>query len=147
MVFRLPLLCMNPSSAFISYTLGQFHLYAAASSTKSEVSVKIRCDIKLKKVGKLTRPFRYVPNQISLMIIQWKWKVGIQGSISDTQSAWRSIDKVHNIVQEAETKTIPKKKKFKKAKRFYLRGLTNSWEKQEKQKGKMKRKIYPFDRV
>ena len=47
------------------------------------------------------------------MIIQWKW---IQGSISDTQSAWRSIDKVHNIVQESETKTIPKKKKFKKAK-------------------------------
>ena len=45
-------------------TFGQFHLYVAASSSKSEVFVKIKCDIKLKKVGKTTRPFRYNLNQI-----------------------------------------------------------------------------------
>ena len=72
------------------------------------------------------------------MIIQWKW---IQGSISDTQSAWRSIDKVHNIVQESETKTIPKKKKFKKAQWLSEEALQIAEERREvKGKGERERK-------
>ena len=46
---------------------------------------------------------------------------------------------VCNIVQEAVTKTIPKKNKRKKVK--YLRNSYNSWEKRET-KGKGKRKRY-----
>ena len=37
--------------------------------------VKFR--LKLKKVGKTTRPFRYDPNQI-LMMIQWKWEIDLR---------------------------------------------------------------------
>ena len=45
---------------------------------------------------------------------------------------------VQNLVQEAMTKTIPKKNKRKKVK--YLRNSYNSWEKREtKRKGKRKR--------
>ena len=48
---------------------------------------------------------------------------------------------VYNTVQEAMIKTIPKKKKCKKAKR----GLTNSCEKKRSQKQRRKRKVYPFE--
>ena len=46
----------------------------------------------------------------SLMIIQWKWQ--IQEIRSDRQSAWWTMD----IVEGTGIKTIPKKKKWKKAK-------------------------------
>ena len=35
---------------------------------------------------------------------------------------------VHDIVQEARIKTIPKKKEMQKGKMVVRRGLTNSWE-------------------
>ena len=52
---------------------------------------------------------------------------------------------VHDIVQEAVIKTIPKKKKCKKAKWLSVRGsLTNSCEKKRNEKSR-KEKIYPFE--
>ena len=39
----------------------------------------------------------------------------IQGIRTSKQSAWRTMDKIHNILQEVMNKTIPKKKKCKKA--------------------------------
>ena len=47
----------------------------------------------------------------------------------DRQSAKELWIKVHDIVQEAVIKTIPKKKKMQKGKMIIWGGLTNSWEK------------------
>ena len=51
---------------------------------------------------------------------------------------------VHDIVQGTGIKTIPKKKKCKKAKMAVWGGLTNSCEKKGSEKQRRKRKIYPF---
>ena len=53
-------------------------------------------------------------------------------------------NEVHDIVQEAMIKTIPKKKKCKKAKWLSEEALQIA-EKKEKRKAKEKRKIYPFE--
>ena len=71
--------------------------------------------LKLKKVGKTTRPFTYDLNQIpynyivevintfkGLDLIDWV-----------PEELWMGV---HDIVQEAGIKTIPKKKKWKKVK-------------------------------
>ena len=50
---------------------------------------------------------------------------------------------VHNIVQEAVIKTIPKKKKWKKAKWLYEDALQIA-EKRKEAKGKEKRKHIPI---
>ena len=51
---------------------------------------------------------------------------------------------VHDSIQEAGIKTIPKKRKCKKAKWLSDRALQIA-RKEEKQKAKEKRKIYPFE--
>ena len=53
--------------------------------------------------------------------------------------------KVHDIVWEAVIKTIPKKKKCKKAKWLPEEAFTNSCEKKRSKKQRRKRKIYPFE--
>ena len=71
--------------------------------------------LKLKKVGKSTRPFRYDLNEIP-----YDYTV----EVTNRFKRFVLIDKVpeelwaevHDIVQEAVIKTIPKKKKCKKAK-------------------------------
>ena len=49
----------------------------------------------------------------------------------------------HNIIQEAVTKTIPKKKKCKKAKWLSEGALQKAEKRSERQR--RKRKIYPFE--
>ena len=69
----------------------------------------------MKKVGKTTRPFRYDLNQIP-----YDYTVGVTNRFKGLDL----IDRVHeelwtevrDIVQEAGIKTIPKKKKGKRAK-------------------------------
>ena len=51
---------------------------------------------------------------------------------------------VHDIVQEAGIKTIPKKKKCKKAKWLFEEALQIS-EKRREVKGKGEKKTYPFE--
>ena len=67
----------------------------------------------MKKVGKTTRPFRYDQNQI---LYDYTVEVTnrIQGIRSDRvpEELWMEV---HDTVQESVIKTIPKKKKFKKA--------------------------------
>ena len=69
----------------------------------------------MKKVGKTTRPFRYDLNQIPY------------DDIAEVRNRFKGLDQidrvpdelwteVHDILQETEIKTIPKKKKCKKAK-------------------------------
>ena len=66
--------------------------------------------LKLKKVGKTTRPFNYDLNQI-----HYDFTVEVRNRFKglDLLELWT---KVHDIVQVTGIKTIPKKKKCKKAK-------------------------------
>ena len=71
--------------------------------------------LKLKKVGKPTRPFRYDLNQIP-----YDYTVEVRNRFKGLGLIERVPDElwmeVHDIVQETGIKTIPKKKKGKKAK-------------------------------
>ena len=96
----------------------------------------------LKKVGKTTRPFKYDLNQTPY-IYSGVW------DIVEVRSKFKGLDlinrvpdelwtEVHDIVQETEIKTIPKKKKCKKAK---CQKRPYKWlRKEEKWKAKEKRK-------
>ena len=69
----------------------------------------------MKKVGKTTRPFRYDLNQIPYnytVEVANKFK-GLDLIDRIPEELWTEV---HNTVQEAVIKTIPKKKKCKKAK-------------------------------
>ena len=70
--------------------------------------------LKLKKVGKTTRPFRYDLNQIP-----YDYTVEVRNRFKGLDLIHRLPDElwmeVHDIVQEIGIKTIPKKKKCKKA--------------------------------
>ena len=71
--------------------------------------------IKLKKVGKTTRPFRYDLNQIPYdytVEVMNRFK-GLDLIDTVPEELWVEVC---DIVQEAVIKTIPKKKKRKKAK-------------------------------
>ena len=69
----------------------------------------------MKKVGKTTRPFRYDLNQIP-----YDYTVEVRNRFKRLDLTNRVPDElwteVHDIVQETGIKTIPKKKKCKKAK-------------------------------
>ena len=68
-----------------------------------------------KKVGKTTRPFRYNQSQISYdhtVEVTNRLK-GLELTDRVPEELWMEV---HDIVQEAGIKTIPKKKKCKKAK-------------------------------
>ena len=74
---------------------------------------KLRC--KLKKVEKTTRPFRYDLNQIPYdytVDLTNRFK-GLDLTDRVPEELWMEV---YDIVQEVVTKTIPKKKKWKKEK-------------------------------
>ena len=96
----------------------------------------------MKKIGKTTRPFKYDLNQTSY------------GYTVEGTNRFKGLDlidrmpeklwtEVHDIVQEAVIKTIPKKKKCKKAKWLSEEGLQIAMKKRE-QKAKEKRKDTPI---
>ena len=76
----------------------------------------------MKKVGKTTRPFRYDLNQIP-----YDYTVEVRNRFKRLDLIDRVPDelwtKVHDIVQEKGIKTIPRKKKCKKAKWLSEEGL------------------------
>ena len=69
----------------------------------------------MKKVGKITRSFRYDQNQIL-----YNYTVEVMNRFTGLDLVDRVPEElwmeVHNIVQEVVTKTIPKKKKCEKVK-------------------------------
>ena len=81
--------------------------------TVAQIIAKFR--LKLKKVGKTTRPFRYDLNQIP-----YDYTVEVRNRFKGLDMIDRVPDdlwmEVHDTVQEAVIKTIPNKKKCKKAK-------------------------------
>ena len=79
----------------------------------------------MKKVGKTTGPFRYDLNQIpynyTVKVINRFKRLDLIDGVPE--ELWTEV---HNIVQEAVIKIIPKKKKCKKGKMVVLGGLTKS---------------------
>ena len=96
----------------------------------------------MKKVQKTTRPFRYDINQIFYdytVEVTNRFK-GLYLIDRVSEELWM---KVHNIVYEAVIKTIPKKKKGKKATWLSEKGLKIA-EKRREGKGKGNRKDIPI---
>ena len=94
--------------------------------------------LRLKKVGKTTRPFRYDLNQIPY---------GYTGEVTNRFKGLDLIEclinygwKVHDTVQEAVIKIIPKKKKCKRL----LRKPYKYMRKEKKLNAKEKRKDTPI---
>ena len=98
--------------------------------------------LKFKKVGETTRPFRYDLNQIP-----YDYTEEVRNRFKGFDLIDRIPDKlwteVHDIVQETGIKTIPMKKKCKKAKWLSEEALTNSCEKKRSKAHRIKGKIYP----
>ena len=96
--------------------------------------------LKLKEVGKTTIAFRYDLNQISD-----DYTVEVRNRFKELDLIDRVPDKlfteVRDTVQETEIKTIPKKKKCKKAKWLSEEALQIAVKRRE---AKSKGKIYPF---
>ena len=95
------------------YTVSKTRLGADSGTDHELLITKFR--FKLKKVGKTTRPFRYDVNQIPL-----DYTVEVRNRFKGLDLIDRVPDELWNevrdIVQETGIKTIPKKKKCKKAK-------------------------------
>ena len=94
----------------------------------------------MKKVEKTTRPFRYDLNQIP-----YDYTVEVRNRFKGLDMIDRVPEElwleVHNIVQDAVIKTIPKKKKFKKAKWLSDEALQIA-KKRREAKGKGERERY-----
>ena len=94
----------------------------------------------MKKVGKTTRPFRYDPNQIP-----YDYTVEVRNRVKGLDLIDRVPDElwmeVCDMVQETGIKTIPKKKKCKKAKWLSAEAL-QTVEKRREGKGKGEKERY-----
>ena len=96
----------------------------------------------MKKVGKTTRPFRYDLNQIPddyTVEVTNKFK-GLDLIDRVPEELWTEVN---DTVQEAGIKTIPQKKKCKKAKRLSDEALHIA-EKRKQAKGKGEKKDIPI---
>ena len=95
------------------YTVSKTRPGADCSSESEPLIAKFRP--KLKKVGKTTRPFRYDLNQIpydyTVEVTNRFKALGLKDRVPE--KLWIEVC---DILQEALIKTIPKKKKCKKAK-------------------------------
>ena len=98
--------------------------------------------LKLKEIGKTTRPVRYDLNQIP-----YNYTVEVRNRFKGLNMIDRVPEdlwmKVHDIVQETGIKTIPKKKKCKKAKWLSEEALQKAMKRRE-QKAREKRKEVPI---
>ena len=94
----------------------------------------------MKKVRKTTRPFRYDLNQIP-----YDYTVEVRNRFKGLDVIDRVPDElwmeVHDTEQEAGIKSIPKKKKCKKAKWL----SEEAYEKKRSERQRRKGKIYPFE--
>ena len=97
------------------YTVKKTRPGADCGSDHELLITKFR--LKLKKVGKTARPFRYDLNQIP-----YDYPVEVRNRFKGLDLTDRVPDElwteVHDTVQETGIKIIPKKKKCKKAKWF-----------------------------
>ena len=100
----------------------------------------VKFKLKLKKVGKTTRPFRYDLSQIP-----YDYTVDVRNRFKGLDRIDRVPDElwteVHDIVQETGIKDIPMEKKYKKSKMAVWRGLANNYEKKRSEKPRRQEKI------
>ena len=98
----------------------------------------------MKKVRKTTKPFRYDLNQIP-----YDYTVEVRNRLKGLDLIDRVPEElwteVCDIVLEAGIKTIPKKKKCKKAKWLSEKALQTALKRKEAKKQRRKGKIYPFE--
>ena len=91
----------------------------------------------MKKVGKTTRPFKYDLNQI-----YYDYTVEVTNRFKGLDLMDRVLEdlwtEIHDIVQEAVIKTIPKKKKCKKANWLSEEALQIAMKRSETQRRKGK---------
>ena len=102
------------------YTVSKKRLGADCGSDHELFISKFQ--LKLKNIGKTTRLFRYDLNQIPYdytVEVTNRYK-GLDLIDRVPEELWMEI---HEIVQEAVIKTIPKKKKYKKAKWLFEKAL------------------------
>ena len=98
----------------------------------------------MKKEWKTTRPFRYDLNQIPynyMVEVTHRFK-GLYLIDRVPEEIWMEV---HDTVQEVVIKTIPKKKKCKKAKWLSKEALQLAEKKKKSEKQREKGKIYPFE--
>ena len=104
------------------------------------VSTYTSISLKLKKLGKTTRPFRYDLSQTP-----YDYTVEMTNRFKGLDQIDRAHDKlwteVHDTVQETGIKTIPKKKECKKAKWLSEEALQRA-EKRREAKGKEEKERY-----
>ena len=104
---------------------------ADCGSDQELLTVKFR--LKLKKIGKTTRPFRYDLSQIP-----YDYTVEVRNRFKGLDLIDRVLDElwmeVCDIVQETGIKTIPKKKKYKKAKWLSEEALQKALKKKRHEK-------------
>ena len=100
--------------------------------------------LKLKKVGKTTRPFRYDLNQIP-----YDYTVEVRNRFKGLDLIDRVPDElwtaVHDIIQETGIKTIPMDGLLQKGKIVVCGGLINSCGKKRSEKQRRKGKILLFE--
>ena len=98
----------------------------------------------MKKGGKTTTSIRYDLNQIP-----YDYTVEVTNRFKGLDLIDRVPEElwveVHNIVQEAVIKTIPKKKKCRKAKWLSEEALQTAMKKKREVKGKGEKERYPFE--
>ena len=98
--------------------------------------------LKLKKVGKSTRPFRYIlhqnPYDYTVEVTDRFKRLSLVDRVPD--ELWMEV---HDIVQETGIKSIPKKKKCKKAKWLSEEALQIARNKRSERQ-RRKGRIYPF---
>ena len=97
--------------------------------------------LKLKKVGKTTRPFKY-----DLIQIHYDYTVEVTNRFKGLDLMDRVLEdlwtEIHDIVQEAVIKTIPKKKKCKNAKCLSEEALQIAEKKKRSERQRRNGKIY-----
>ena len=94
--------------------------------------------LKLKKPGKTTRPFRYDINPLWLYSGSEKY---IEGTRSDRQSAWWTMDRGSWHCTGGSDREHPYEKEMQKSKIAVWGGHTNSCEKKRSEKQRRKGKI------
>ena len=96
----------------------------------------------MKKEGETPRPFRCDLNEIP-----YEYTVEVTNRFKGLHLIDRIPEQlsmeVHDIIQEAVIKSIPKKNKYRKVKMVVLGGLTNSCEKKRNERQRRKGKMYP----
>ena len=112
--------------------------------TVAQIRLIAKLRLKLKKVGKTTRPFEYDLNQIP-----YDYTVEVTTRFKGLDLIDRVPDElwteVCDIVQKTGIKNIVKKKEMQKIKMAICGGFTNSCEKKRSKKQRRKGKIYPFE--